>query len=87
MNMRNFPWRGAAAALLFASLPLWCRDLYILSVATSIGIFVIAAISLSVPTYRFTEERPVFEQRIAAVARRISERLGHVATRDTARAA
>jgi branched-chain amino acid transport system permease protein len=41
------PWRGIACALLLASLPLWCRDLYILSVATSIGIFVIAAISLN----------------------------------------
>jgi branched-chain amino acid transport system permease protein len=47
MNLRNLPWRGVAAALFFASLPLWCRDLYILSVATSIGIFVIAAISLN----------------------------------------
>lgn len=48
---------------------------------------VIAAISISVPTYRFAEERTAFESRIAAVARRMSERLGHVATRDAVRAA
>jgi len=40
-------WRGFAAVLLLATLPLWCTDRYVLSVATSIGIFVIAAISLN----------------------------------------
>ena len=49
MNTRpsSFPLRGFLAILVLATLPLWCRDLYILSVATSIGIFVIAAISLN----------------------------------------
>jgi len=38
---------------------------------------VIAAISLSVPTYRFTGEEDGYVQMIAAVAERISRRLGH----------
>lgn len=47
MTRNPFPWRGVLVALVFLTLPLWCPDRYILSVATSIGIFVIAAISLN----------------------------------------
>ncbi len=38
---------------------------------------VIAAISLSVPTYRFKGEEDGYVQMIAAVAQRISRRLGY----------
>ena len=47
---------------------------------------VIAAISLSVPTYRFRGEEEGYAQMIAEVAQRISRRLGHQGPQAAARA-
>lgn len=44
---RRLPVTEIVFSVLLLTLPFWCPDRYILSVATSVGIFVIAAISLN----------------------------------------